>query len=62
GPATTLLATADLKALEDTDARLRRDRDTLLAVYEMERRIHAELDPAKLGQRVLQAVLSAFPA
>ncbi len=62
GPAAALLATADLKALEDTDARLRRDRDTLLAVYEMERQIHTELDPGKLGQRVLQAVLSAFPA
>jgi K+-sensing histidine kinase KdpD len=62
GPSAALLATADLGRLEDTDAKLRRDRDTLQAIYEMEREIHMELDPAKLGQRVLQAVLGAFPA
>ena len=61
-PSATLLATTDLGTLEDTDARLRRDRETLLAIYEMERQIHLELDPGKMGRQVLRAVLNAFPA
>lgn len=57
----TVVATTAISRLSDTDTSLRAKRDTLLAIYEMERRIHLELDPSKLVKTVLRAVLSAFP-
>jgi K+-sensing histidine kinase KdpD len=58
----TVVASTDLGTLTDTDAAVLTDRDRLLAIYEMERTIHRELDPSRLGERVLGAVLEAFPA
>jgi K+-sensing histidine kinase KdpD len=58
----TVVASSDLGRLDDTSAVLLTDRDRLLAIYEMERTIHGELDPSRLGQRVLTATLDAFPA
>ncbi len=57
----TVTATTDISRLADTDTSVRAERDTLLAIYEMERRIHLELDPSKLVKTVLRAVLDAFP-
>ncbi len=61
GQTEVVLASTDLAQLADTDAALRRDRETLTALYEMERQIHLEMDADKLARRVLQATLDAFP-
>jgi K+-sensing histidine kinase KdpD len=55
------LPTAEVAEIEGIYNSLRSDRETLLAIYEMERRIHLELDPERIRDRVLEAVLTAFP-
>src|SRR5574340_1395529 len=55
------LPSAEVADIDAIYSSLRSDRETLLAIYEMERRIHQELDPARVRDRVLEAVLSAFP-
>jgi signal transduction histidine kinase len=60
-PESTILASRQIPDLDEIESSLRRDHETLLAIYEMERRIHLECDPAQMRQRVLEAVLKAFP-
>ncbi len=63
GPGSTMriTASADLARAEEADASLRADREALEALYELERRIHSELDPERLPWLVIQAILDAFP-
>jgi len=56
----TELAVTDITDVDTIYESLRRDRETLLAIYEMERKVHLEFDPARMRERVLEAVLDAY--
>jgi signal transduction histidine kinase len=57
----TDLATTDAADAEGVYNALRKDRETLLTIYELERQIHLAPELSGMEQRVLKAVLNVFP-